>query len=150
MLIAQPQIGYIASQARSNRSFVQRFEVVNEGIIGNAIHPGGRLLGYALLFRFEGKAYGRTVPFLDLGGGMQKTTLSNRAPEISGHFQFSPQGGFGIQHFIAPQRAIVLEYRYMHMSNAGITPPNHGFNASMLTLGFRWLRRPHAAVSQAK
>jgi hypothetical protein len=28
------------------------------------------------------------------------------------------------------------------MSNASIEPPNHGFNGSMMTVGFRWLRHP--------
>jgi hypothetical protein len=39
----------------------------------------------------------------------------------------------------------VFEYRYVHMSNAGIEQPNEGYNASMLTVGFRWLRRPRVS-----
>jgi hypothetical protein len=148
LLIVQPQIGFIVRDAPASRFPVRRFEIVNEGIFGNAIHPGGHLAGYALLLRFDGKNFGRTVPFFDMGSGMQHTTLSTRAPELSGRLQFSPQGGLGVQYFFNPQRALVLEYRYMHMSNAGITPPNHGFNASMLTVGFRWLRRPRRAAWQ--
>ncbi len=146
MVIAQPQLGFVVKDFRGPRSPVRRFEIVNEGIFGNAVHPGGRLTGYALLFRFDGRNHGRFIPFFDAGGGMQYTTLHTKAPELSGSFQFSPQAGLGIQYFFDPQRALVLEYRYMHMSNAGIEPPNHGFNASMITIGFRWLRRPHSAV----
>jgi hypothetical protein len=149
LLIVQPQIGLVVRDALDSRFPVRRFEIVNEGIFGNAIHPGGHLAGYALLFRFDGKNFGRTVPFFDMGAGMQHTTLASRAPELSGKLQFSPQGGLGVQYFFNPQRALVLEYRYMHMSNAGITPPNHGFNASMLTVGFRWLRRPQRAAWQS-
>jgi hypothetical protein len=140
LLIVQPQVGIILRDFTS--SPVRRFEIINEGILGNAVHPGGHLLGYALLFRFDGRKFGRIVPLLDLGAGMQHTTLETRAPELSGRLQFSPQAGVGIQFFFSPQRALVLEYRYLHMSNAGIQKPNHGFNGSMLTLGFRWLRRP--------
>jgi hypothetical protein len=57
------------------------------------------------------------------------------------------QGGVGIQYFFRPQRAFVVEYRYLHMSNASLEAPNPGFNASMLTLGFRWLRRPRPAAA---
>jgi hypothetical protein len=142
MLIAQPQLGLIVRDFQVRHFPVQRFEIINEGIFGNAVHPGGWLTGYAVLFRLDGKNHGRFVPFFDAGGGVQRTTLSARVPELSGTTQFSPQGGFGVQYFFRPQRAFVVEWRYMHMSNAGITQPNHGFNASMLTIGFRWLRRP--------
>jgi len=145
LLIAQPQVGFIAWDSQASKLPVRRFEMVNEGIFGNALHPGGRLTGYALLCRLDGKPYGRVVPFFDAGAGIQYTTLHTRAPELSGGLQFSPQGGFGVQYFFNPQRALVIEYRYMHMSNAGIEAPNHGFNASMLSIGFRWLRRPRPA-----
>jgi hypothetical protein len=146
LLIVQPQLGFIVLDAPASRFPVRRFEIVNEGIFGNAIHPGGRLTGYALLFRLDGKPRGHFIPFFDLGGGMQHTTLYTRAPELTGGIQFSPQAGLGVQYFFNPQRALVLEYRYMHMSNADIERPNLGFNASMLSVGFRWLRRPRPAA----
>lgn len=140
LLIAQPQLGIRLWDF--NRTPLHRLELVNEGIFGNAVHPGGRLTGYTLLFRLDGRNFGRAVPFLDLGAGVQHTTLEARVPELTGRLQFSPQGGVGIQYFFHSDRALVLEYRYMHMSNAGLAHPNPGFNASMLSLGFRWLRAP--------
>ncbi len=140
ILIAQPHLGFIVRDF--NRSPVRRLEILSEGIFGNAVHPGGRLTGYAFFFRLDGRNFGRVVPFFDAGGGVQNTTLHHRAAELSGATQFTPQGGLGIQYFFNPQRALVFEYRYMHMSNAGLEPPNHGFNASMLSVGLRWLRRP--------
>ena len=143
LLIAQPQLGLTVSDFQ--RGPVRRFEILNEGILGNSVHPGGHLLGHSLLFRFDGKPHSRVVPFLDVGAGILHTTLNARAPELSGHLQFLPQAGLGIQYFFSPQRALVFEYRYVHMSNAGIEQPNEGYNASMLTIGFRWLRRPRPA-----
>jgi hypothetical protein len=140
LLIAQPQLGLIVRDFQGGA--VRRFEILDEGILGNSVHPGGHLLGNSLLFRLDGKAYKRVVPFLDAGAGVLHTTLDRRAPELNGHLQFLPQAGLGIQYFLRPQRALVFEYRYVHMSNADIEPPNVGFNASMLTIGFRWLRRP--------
>jgi hypothetical protein len=106
------------------------------------VHPGADLIGNSLFFHFDTNAVGHWVPFINLGAGILHTTLASRAPELTGNLQFMPQAGVGIQYFFAPQRALVFEYRYIHMSNAGIEPPNHGFNASMLTIGFRWLRQP--------
>ena len=149
LLIAQPQLGLIAHDYPAPKWHIARLEVVNEGIFGNALHPGGRLAGYALLFRADCKNHGHVVPFFDLGGGVQRTTLATRAPELSGRTQFSPQLGLGIQHFFNPQRALVLEYRFLHMSNAGLVPPNRGFDTNMITIGFRWLRRPRPQAWQA-
>ena len=141
MLIAQPQIGFIVRDFR--RSSVRRFEIINEGVLGGAVHPSeAYLAGDALIFRLDGKEHGRWVPFFDAGAGVQRTPLSKHVPEVNGFTQFTPQGGFGMQYFIRPQRALVFEWRTIHMSNADLVPPNMGFNSSMMTIGFRWLRRP--------
>jgi len=141
MLIAQPQLGFIVRDFR--RSPVQRFEIIDEGILGGAAHPSrAYLAGDALIFRLDGREHGRWVPFFDAGAGVQRTPLSKHVPEVNGFTQFSPQGGFGLQYFIRPQRALVFEWRTIHMSNADLVPPNMGFNSSMITMGFRWLRRP--------
>ncbi len=142
LLVAQPQLGLIVRDRPNSHFPVRRFEVLSEGFLGNAVHPGGHMRGQALLFRFDGKPFRRIVPFFDMGAGIQHTLLHTRAPELNGALQFSPQAGPGIQYFFNPQRALIIQVRYMHMSNGGIREPNHGFNASMLTIGFRWLRRP--------
>jgi hypothetical protein len=146
LLIVQPQLGLIVRDF--HRGPLRRFEIVNEGLLGNAVHPGGHLWGNSLFFRFDAKGRNKVMPFLDVGAGMMHTTLNTRVPEVSGRLQFMPQAGLGIQYFFSPQRALVLEYRYFHMSNAGIQEPNDGFNGSMLTIGFRWLRRPRPAPAE--
>lgn len=148
LLFAQPQLGMIVADFHAPRFPVSRLEIVNEGLLGNAIHPGGRMTGYVLLIRLDGHPRGRTVPFVDLGAGILNTNVNSRAPELSGHTQFNPQAGLGIQYFFRPQRAFVLEYRYFHISNSNIQLPNLGFNGNMLALGFRWLLRPGPALAQ--
>jgi hypothetical protein len=145
LLIAEPQVGFIVKDLYVPRFPLRRFEIIGEGIFGNAVHPGGRLTGGGILFRFDGKNHRNFVPFLDVGGGVQNTTLATRAPELNGMIQFTPHGGLGIQYFFKPQRALVFEYSYMHMSNADLQLPNLGWNGSMITVGFRWLRRPPSA-----
>ena len=147
LLVAQPQLGLIVWDSPYSRWPARRFEILSEGFLGNAVHPGGRVAGHTLIFRFDGKPRRKFVPFMDLGAGVLDTTLFNRAPELTGRLQFTPQGGFGVQYFFKPQRAMVFEYRYMHMSNADIQLPNLGYNSSMVTVGFRWLRRPSPSAA---
>src|SRR5262245_51463742 len=97
MLYAQPQIGIVAWNSPESRLPLKRFDIISEGIIGNSVHPGGRMLGDTLLFRFEGKPLHGFLPFLDLGSGPLNTTISKRAPELGGNVQFLSQGGFGLQ-----------------------------------------------------
>ena len=140
MLIAQPQLGFIVRDFQ--RFPVRRWEIMDEGILGSAVHPhAAHLLGDAVIFRLEGREHGRCVPFLDFGAGVQRTPLSLHVPEVNGFTQFTPQAGLGLEYFVQPQRALVVEWRTVHMSNANTIPPNMGFNSSMITIGFRWLRR---------
>lgn len=141
LVIAQPNVGFILKHF-SPRSAVSRFSVVDEGILGGAVHPGGYMLGHALLLHLDGKPRHRVVPFFNAGAGVMYTTVNEYAKDLTGHLQFNPQGGLGIQYFFRPQRAFVIEYRYMHVSNNSIQLPNFGFNSNMITIGFRWLRRP--------
>ena len=141
MLIAQPQLGFIVRDFQG--SPIRRLEILDEGILGAAVHPtSAYLLGDAVIFRLSGRDHGRWVPFFDAGAGVERTPLSRYVPEVNGFTQFTPQGGLGLEYFVRPQRALVFEWRTVHMSNADLVPPNMGFNSSMLTIGFRWLRRP--------
>jgi hypothetical protein len=133
MVYAQPQIGIVAWNSPESRLPLKRFDVISEGMIGGSVHPGGRILGDTLLFRFEGKPLHGVLPFLDIGSGPLDTTINEHASELGGHVQFLSQGGFGLQ-----RKKYIIEYRYFHMSNAGLTKPNHGFNGSMLSVGLRW------------
>ena len=142
LLVAQPSVGLTVRYFHSPGFPVSRFSVVNEGMLGGAVHPSGYLIGNTLLLRLDGKPKRRIVPFFNAGAGILKTSINTRAPELSGGTQFDPQGGLGLQYFLSPQRALVFEYRYIHISNNGIQLPNLGLNASMISIGFRWQRRP--------
>lgn len=137
-----PQIGFIAWDHPHSRLPLKRFELISQQMLGGSTHPGGSLIGTSLVFRFGFKPIGRVVPYFDAGTGPLHTTIDVNVPELTGHTQFLSQGGVGVQYFVRPQRAFVIEYHYFHMSNAGIAQPNHGFNGSMVSVGFRWLRRP--------
>lgn len=149
MIIAQPQIGMIVWNSPRSRLPIKRFELISEGILGGSTHPGGEMFGDSLVLRFGLRPIGRIVPYFDAGSGPLYTTIDTRASELSGNTQFLDQGGLGFQYFYKPDRAMVFEYRYFHMSNGGIMPPNPGFNGSMVTIGFCWLRRPRPLAMEA-
>lgn len=132
MLYAQPQIGIIAWNSPNSRLPMKRFEVISEGILGNSVHPGGHIYGDTLLFRFTGGHLLGMTPIVDVGSGPLNTTINERASELGGHVQFLSQGGVGIE-----RSRYVIEWRYFHMSNAGLMIPNHGFNGNMLSIGIR-------------
>ena len=140
MLYVQPQVGIIVWDSPESRLPIKRFEIVSEGVVGGAVHPGGHLFGETLMFRVSGNSRRRFVPFFNVSSGPLHTSLDQKAPELGGHIQFISQGGAGIQRRLNLERSLVMEYRYFHMSNAGLTQPNHGFNGSMLSIGMRWNR----------
>ncbi len=138
MLYAQPQVGYVVWNSSESRLPIKRFDIVSEGIVGGSTHPGSHLFGDTLMFRVMGNSARRYSPFFSVSSGPLHTTLNEHVSELGGHVQFLSQGGAGIQRRLDARRSIVLEYRYFHMSNAGLTKPNHGFNGSMLSIGMQW------------
>ncbi len=51
-------------------------------------------------------------------------------------FLFSNTLGAGLYYFMREDSALILGYRYRHLSNAGLVEPNGGINASFITLGY--------------
>jgi hypothetical protein len=138
MLYVQPQIGIVVWNSPESRLPIKRFDIVTEGILGGSTHPGGHLFGDTLMFRITGNPSRRYTWFSNVSSGPLHTTIDEHASELGGHVQFLSQGGGGIQRRLDGRRSLVLEYRYFHMSNAGLTKPNHGFNGNMLSIGMRW------------
>jgi hypothetical protein len=140
MIYAQPQVGIAAWDSPHSSLPLQRFELLTEGMIGGSPHPGGHMIGGALLFRFVFKPIHDSTPLLDFASGPLHTTINEHASELGGHVQFLSQGGVGVSRPIRPGLSYVIAWRYFHMSNAGLTKPNHGFNGNIITLGLRWAK----------
>ena len=51
---------------------------------------------------------------------------------------FNEHLGLGMQYATTSNSAISLDYTFYHASNAGIECPNHGINATILTIGYSW------------
>lgn len=80
----------------------------------------------------------RTVPYLELGGGVLFT--SHAVPLNTSHVNFLTHAALGFQFFNTERRAFTAAVRYEHISNAGLTVPNPGINTVQFTLGMNWFR----------
>jgi lipid A 3-O-deacylase len=94
---------------------------------------GGYLLGS---WKFTGlKEY---APYVFAGGGLLFVDLG--LPTMGSKLDFSYQGGCGLQYFIRPDVAVMAEYRYHHISNAGTAVPNEPLNSSKFLFGLSYYR----------
>lgn len=73
------------------------------------------------------------VPYLQGGLGVMYTSL--QGVRTGGPFQFDELFGIGIEAFVTKRFALVVEYRYRHMSNAGIYEDNRGLDTQFVLFG---------------
>ena len=64
-------------------------------------------------------------------GGVGIIYLTQHFKEQATQFNFNEFGGFGLHYFFTKKLAMTIEYRYRHISNAGIKSPNHGIGTNM-------------------
>jgi opacity protein-like surface antigen len=88
--------------------------------------------GLDLLFKYGGRL-GRFMPFIEAGAGV--VWMNNLVPEQSDGASFLPQVGAGFHFFLTPNWALTASYRFRHLSNCGLTRPNHGVNSDLALLG---------------
>lgn len=80
----------------------------------------------------------RTIPFLELGGGVLFT--NHAVPVDTSHVNFLTHGALGFQLFNDERRAITTSIRFEHISNAGLTVPNPGVNSVQFLIGVNWFK----------
>ena len=51
---------------------------------------------------------------------------------------FNEELGLAYYHFVDPNTAVTVDYRFYHASNAHLDYPNHGLNITALTIGYAW------------
>jgi len=75
-------------------------------------------------------------PYAKLGAGLDYMTLHTR--EQSTRFNFTEQGALGMHYYFTANTAFTLEGRWRHLSNAGISEPNHGINTYSVNTGIAY------------
>lgn len=71
-------------------------------------------------------------------GGIGLLYMSQHTRAQGTQFNFNEFGGVGAHYFFTKNMAFTVEYRYRHISNAGIRDPNHGINTSLGTCGISY------------
>jgi hypothetical protein len=76
--------------------------------------------------------HGRISPYLELTGGALFT--NHDVPTGTNTVNFMDQAALGM-HILRAKHNVSLEFRYMHISNAGLATPNPGVNTVQVRLG---------------
>ncbi len=107
-----------------------------EGVIGvftdldNRIIAGGSPIGFR--YNFTGMG-GKLVPYAEL---MLGAVYANMPRDVQGsRFDFIESFGLGAQYFISRRTTVNLQFRYWHLSDAGIREPNYGDNLGFVLVG---------------
>jgi lipid A 3-O-deacylase len=118
-----------------------------------APYGGGTFTGVSItpiILRWDFSPHGRWAPWLQGAGGLIYTTHKFPPEQLVPHgtpggtsvWNFSPQGGIGLQYFLSPQRSIMLSANAIHISNASLGDRNPGVNASVqFQIGYTWWSR---------
>jgi hypothetical protein len=61
-------------------------------------------------------------------------------PEGTTRFSFTAQSGVGLRLHVAPRRALLLGYRFHHLSNGDRAETNPGVNSNLVYGGISFLR----------
>ena len=75
-------------------------------------------------------------PYGKLGVGLDYMTLHTR--EQSTQFNFTEQCSLGMHYYFTAHTAFTLEGRWRHLSNSGISEPNHGINSYPVNTGIAY------------
>lgn len=75
----------------------------------------------------------QVVPFVIAGTGAMYTGLQGL--DLGGPFEFASFGGAGIELFLTDTLAMSFQWRWRHISNAGLKDPNRGLDTQFVLIG---------------
>ena len=124
-------------RGRLRGRFQWSFEVVPfygqygpHGTIGVGVTP--------LLWRWNFVPHGKVAPFAELAGGALFTRDPVPAQTTRGNF--TAHASYGMRYLFRPHTALIVSYRFHHISNGNRRDDNPGVNAHVLQFGLSFLR----------
>jgi len=84
-------------------------------------------------FRYHLEPIGRFRPYTLLGGGILYADVDRR--ETESNLNFSVHLGVGTSYAISDKVSLLLEYRHVHISNAGLDKDNTGIDENAVLGG---------------
>jgi len=137
--ISEAQFGYMLGDIKGTGFFRGNFELVGEAF-GSAIFdgPGDYIVGMTLWGRYNFvQTNWRLIPYIQAGAGLTATDIDRHI--VGQAFNFNLDLGIGARYLFSQKWALMLEYRYQHISNANSAQHNLGINASGPILGVAYL-----------
>ena len=130
-----PRLGIgISDHLGEDTWYCGAFELIAEAPLLFSFEPRtGKAAGGSLLLRYNFLPGGKFIPFVETGGGI--TILDFDVEGQSDGFNFSLQGGLGLHYFLEERTALTGGWRWLHISNAGISRPNQGIDSSLFMVG---------------
>lgn len=112
-------------------------ELMYEPFISPIFSPASNVeFGVPVSLKYGFPITEKFYPYIQVGIGPYYTTLHTR--EQSTQFNLISQGGGGVMFFFREHWALSADYRWRHVSNAGIKKPNAGIDAHEYTLGLSY------------
>ena len=106
-----------------------------EPLLSLVTNPDSNMeVGTSFLFKFGLLPESSKIqPYIKAGVGI--IYISQHTLDQSTQYNFSSHFGAGFHYFFKKGRALSLEYRFRHLSNAGIKHPNSGIDNHFCLLG---------------
>ncbi len=129
------RFGWFLSKEVGVGSWYQgRHELLTELPLHLVVDPKTAVItGAYFLGSWKFTSLGPWLPYAFAGGGIVYTDMD--LPTMGSSLNFSYQGGTGLQYLLRPDLAVMGEYRYHHISNAGTATPNEPLNSSHFLVG---------------
>ncbi len=137
--ITEAQFGYMLGGGLHHGALRGNFEVLGEGF-GSAIFEGsgGYIAGMTLWARYNFlQPEWRFVPYIQAGAGLTATDIDRHI--VGQTFNFNLEVGLGTRYLLTEKWALLVEYRYQHISNANTGAHNLGINAHGPIIGVSYL-----------
>ena len=97
---------------------------------------GGGFNPFVIKWNFTGTR--RLSPYFELNGGVLFT--NREVPPPTSNVNFMSGATIGMNLFTRRGRAISLDFKYSHISNAGLASPNPGINTLQAQVGYHWFK----------
>jgi opacity protein-like surface antigen len=130
---------FLSNELGKDGWYQGRHEILLELPYHLAVDKAGKsMVGSYLLGSWKFTSMRHLSPYIFAGGGILFVDLG--LPSMGSKLDFSYQAGSGLQYFIRDDVALITEYRYHHISNAGTASPNEPLNSSKVLFGISFFR----------
>lgn len=130
---------FLSDELGKDRWYQGRHELLLEIPFHLAVDKAEKsMVGSYLLGSWKFTSIRDLSPYIFAGGGILFVDLG--LPSMGSKLDFSYQAGTGLQYFIRNDVALISEYRYHHISNAGTASPNEPLNSSKVLFGISFFR----------